>query len=551
MSELAKPVFFTGIEDKLATADVYGTQTSDLVSGMDFNDDFDLDSVKGMLGGNLGSPEALAENLAPAGLQLDADALKSNLIAALPDAGAALGGMSGELKDSVLSSAGGLSQIQATLNGATSMISGANLSSLTGVGSLISGLTNAPFPISLKDCGGLVDVGSNLLKQCSSLGIPGAYTQFATGLSGSGDLGLLSSITKNILPAVLGNSDLKMLSEITKGPLGKTLNSLMPGILPSLSKSFTLPKGSSNSQITQISKQVTSVFNKVDPNWNKTKPMSTRQAPVRTAGTLKNSASLTSKASPDFKRMLSVSSKSKIAPVQVKPKVISSGPAVLSPNYGSTFPTGTTSSAQANPDGSQTTRYLWPDGTVVTRVIQAGGTQATATTEYPPQFCPAAKPTANDPYYVGDTEAAAFAWDPNDTPTEQDVLDATALDPEMFGVQSFGANPTTVVSYRDNGERIYEVTTASGESYTRSVSNDGSVESQILQQYYTGEFGLPQDPFVNTAQNTVSDPITMGYALNDVADQAQDGLPTWGAMEAIEVSFPETYFGQIQSSDDW
>lgn len=547
--ELAKPVFTTGIDEQLATVDAYGVDNPDDISGLNGGEDFSLENIQGMLGGNLGNPADLLKDDVPDGMLLEPDKIRENLIAALPDAGGALSGMDSAMVGNLLNvEAGSLSQIQATVGDATAMINGADLSSLQGVGELVGGLTQSDFPISLKDCSGITEVGANVLSQCCRLGVPGAYTQFATGLTRTGDLDLLGKITQKVLPVVCSSSNIGMLGEMAKGPLGSSLTSLMPGVLASFSKAYTLPKGTTSSQMRQTSLKVVGTFSTIQPSWNKTAPISTRSTNMYSTSTRKNSSSLVVNASADFKKLLTVAAKSIVQPLMVAPKVITQGPSVLDPSYGSGFPAGTNSTAQALPDGSTRTIYVLPDGTTVTHVLSADKQSGSATTQYPPQMCPAGTPTSADGWYSGVGEDTAFQPGSDSLWTPTDVSDTPTLDPANFGTTAFGADSIQEVFYDANGDQIRQVTTSSGETYTQRVANDGTVENEILQQYYQNEFDSAQDPYGNLPINTVSDPIAMGYVAIDVDQQASQydgtqGLASMDAMEALQTSFPETYIG--------
>jgi hypothetical protein len=543
-SDLAVPAFVTGIEEKLAAVDVYGASSGTEVGGATGAPDLPLnvDEIADLVGANVPTSASDLLSVGAGGLSIDTAQLKDNILASIPGAGEAMGDLGG-LQDSVFSVGTGLSsEVSATVNGVTSLVNGANLSSMTGVGSLIGGITGSDFPISLKDNAGIAQVGTNLLNQACTLNIPGAYSQFSSGFSG--DLGMLSTITKGVLPTVASTSNVGMLSEIATGPLAGSISSMMPGFSGSFTSSFKLPSGIGTTDIVKMGTQVFSSLNTIDPSWNKTVPISSR--PMSTTYPVKNSSTATMQASPDFKTMMAVYASAKATPAVVTPIKSVTQP---STQVNSNFPDGTTSSAHSNSDGSTTTIYHLPDGTIVTRTTPPNATSVKTVSQYAPQIAPPPQPKATSTIYaaktvvtpnVGSTAVKIAASVVNNLPS--------VISPSAFDIPNFGAGAYAVASQEAGGVSVLDVTLADGTICTQRILSADTVEAVVLQATsFDALSGNTEDPFANSAAATVEDPITMGYVISDAASQELSGdtggAPPYlnmGAADALQASYPLT-----------
>lgn len=551
---LAPTAFTTGVDESLATVDAYGldTATATLDTAANSSDEFDANSLQGLLGGNQGDPTSMIAGLDESqGLIMDADALKSNMVSSIPGAGDMLSNLGPGMSGAVLSSGGAMTQITATVGGVTAMISKANLSSLTGVASLIGAVSGAPFPISLKDNAGLAALGTNLLKQAATLGIPGAYTQMAAGLSGNP--GMLTQVTQGILPTVASTSNVNMLAEIASGPLGSSIGSLSPGFTASFLGSFKLPAGSTTASMVPLGNKLHSSLNTIQPGWNKTTPASTRPTyPNRpsTARPLKNSSTLVLRGSVDYRQLVSTCANAKVQPVVTKPTVRRTQPAALVPNPNTEFPTGTTSVSQSNSDGSSTTTYTLPDTTVVTRVTSADKSSVSSTYAYPVQ--PQAAPTPTDlDGYIANTAPVTYDSTAENYENLAALDNAQALDPTAFGEASFGVGATAAAGTQSDGSEVTMVQAANGSYYTQTTHPDGTIEYASMESADPDDYTGSDDPYANWAANTAANDTAMSAAMCDFYDQGQaealaTGTPsymTMDASDALQAGFPQTYVG--------
>jgi hypothetical protein len=560
MSNLAKTAFTTGVDETLAAVDAYGQSTADAALGSaGLGGDFDVTSLTGLLGGNQGDPATLLEGVTEnQQLLLNADGLKSNLVCAIPGVSGTLSSMNPNMASGLLSG-GGLSSITATVKGVTALVGKADLSSLTGLGVLIGAVSGSAFPISLKDNAGLAALGTGLLKQATSLGIPGAYGQMATGLTSSGDLGMLTQITRGILPSVISSSNIRMLSEIASGPLGKSLTSLAPGFTKALLSAFKLPAGTTAAGMVGIGTKLTTSLNVIQPSWNRTVSPSTRSPVSSAPSTVRSSATPVLNGSPDLRRVITAMASAKITPVVVRPSVTRIQTPTQVPNPVTEFPAGTTSTSYSNPDGSTTTVYTQTNGTTCTRTALPSGGNVTSAYLYPAQ--PLGAPPVNDEAvsaYLASVEPVVYNVEDIAIENEQ-ALENIPVDPSVFGVTSYGAGAYATGGTSADGSLITKVILPNGGTYIHTVYPDGSVVSQKVESAdpaLINTFGPPTDPFANWAALTASDDTSMNAAIIAAHTQAQEddyssdtpSYLTLDAGPALQQSFPDTYFGE---DPDW
>lgn len=570
---LAKTTYFTGITDALATVDAYATKTASIPGGSGNNPSaFVAGTAMAGFTGNIkdaaatiaaGSKAILAGYSAAKGLIVNAEALKKNILSIIPNAQAALAAMPAALAKNLLA-ASGLSQIQATIAGVTKMINKADLSSLTGISSLIAGVSGAAFPIVLKDLSGLAAIGTNVLKQAAALGIPKAYTQFASGMLGN--LKMLNQITRNIIPSVIAASNVGMLSEIAHGPVGKMLNNTIPNVVSSFMKVFKLPANSKPAQLLGLGNQLMKSFNQINSMWNKTVPSNSRST-NRIAAPTRFNANPILGASADFKKLVKIMSSSRTTPYAVRASTISVGG--LPP----TIPSNTTSESTANSDGSTQTTYHLPSGVTHINKVAVDGTSVW-TTEYPPGSAwasdlqvgdsvtnaySASLPIQSAAYVASPTVTNLVGSDPNRV---NGVEGDPFFDMANVGAGSYGSTGTT-----EDGGRVTEVVHADGSRWrTVHNANGGSLTTPIMEESDL-TYPVQTDPYENISARYTQDEWQRASAVLSAQDEARmergriyaSDVPAgysvktivypdeWRpAKETLSTSFPSVDF-----SDEW
>ncbi len=301
---LAKSTFNTRADEKLATADAYDlTSAQKVITSLpDINDQINLGDFTGLKGGNLGEGLNLFSGGAGLGFKASPDALFKGLVSSNSGLSSALSGLSGPLKTALLKG-GGNSKISATFDGITKMIGKADLSTLTGLGGLIKGVSNSSLPFSFTDMSGLTNFSTNIIKQASGFGIPNAFKAFSTGL---GNNTIMASVTKNLLPTVVGTSNVNLLLNIAQSQFGGNVKRLQPGFINDFARAFKLPTGTPQRNTPAIVNDILTSFGLIDANWNK-KP--------RTVGTPSINMNTTRNASPDFVRLMNGSAQRTPIPI--------------------------------------------------------------------------------------------------------------------------------------------------------------------------------------------------------------------------------------------
>lgn len=550
---LADTSFSTGIDEKLAAVDVYSVSSDATLGGE--SEGIGKLVLEGMIGGNLEDAGSLLSSFsALKGLVVNADSLKNSLLSMYPGAQSALSSVSGGMSQSLLAGSG-LNQIQATVGGLTNLINRADLSSVVGLSNLIAQVSGANLPVEIKDLTGMAVLGTNVLKQAASLGVPNAYSQFATGMSGN--LPLLTQITNGILPTVAATSNVQMLTQIAAGPVASMVKPMNPGFVASFAASFALPANSTTSQVLKIASQVSGALAIIDPTWNKT-PIPTTRAPLGYPTlSVYNNANPVLNASRDFVRMSNIASRSAVIPVAVQPTVIRRQDASTLPNPGSEFPVGTTSSAQTNPNGSSTTTYTQPNGVVVRRTTTPNSSLVTSEISYPPQCCPAPQRSATSGAY--DAQQLSLPYTPSATPTSALVGSEEISPPaSVFGLSAYPVGSYGSTGLQPDGSYISAIKAPDGSSYVYETMADGTIEETTLRNVGNPGFEISSDPFATTSEIIAEDPWHQATIIDDVYQQAQDeeyyyatsSSVMMSASESLRYEFPQTDL-QDTADVDW
>jgi hypothetical protein len=263
--KLAATTFSTKADDTLATVDAYAQKSSKVINATpDVVTAADLGNLAGLKGATVGADLKFLSTTVTQGLKVDKDALLKGVLGSNSGLIGALKGLPPIIQEG-MTKAKGLSSILATVNGVTSVIKNANLSTLSGMGSLINGLSNTNFPIAFTDTSGLINLGSNLVKQATSLNIPGVLSAITSGIANKS---IVNGIVRGSLSTVIGSSNVGLLSDIAGSSSGKYVTKWMPSFSQDFTKQFVLPSNTRGSSLLGISNIVTSSLSKIDSTWN-------------------------------------------------------------------------------------------------------------------------------------------------------------------------------------------------------------------------------------------------------------------------------------------
>ena len=260
---LSDPLTFGKLDDKLETVDAYtGKSATDTLNLAGLNFNTNTDTLTQYLNvPALGQP-IIAEAKKDGELMVNMSALKSGIIAANNNLHSAMAMIDAAKRDALSTVNGLKSEVTATINGIDSTIKNAQLTTMQGISSAIGSIANnTGLPISFKDVSGITGLSTNLLSEASKLGIPSAYTSFAAGIAHNG---ILASVTKSILPSVIGSSNIGMLNEIANGQYGKVLNKLVPGVAKSFVSSFKIQNKLANKLMTGVCTKAINSLVKID-----------------------------------------------------------------------------------------------------------------------------------------------------------------------------------------------------------------------------------------------------------------------------------------------
>jgi hypothetical protein len=262
--KLAATTFSTEPDEALAAVDAYDLQNSKPINAVpDILSAADLGSLVG-LKGIASAPSLKMLSGAAQGLKVDKDALIKGVLGSNAGLLSALKGLPSTLQEG-MTKAGGMSKILATVNGVTSIVSRANLSTLNGVGSLINGLATVKLPISFTDVSGLVNLSSNLIRQATSLNIPGVFKAVTDGIENKS---IVNGIVRSSIGTVLGTGNVRLLGDMANSLSGKYIIKAMPRFAQDFTKKFVLPAGTRANSLFAISNSVTSSLSKIDKTWD-------------------------------------------------------------------------------------------------------------------------------------------------------------------------------------------------------------------------------------------------------------------------------------------
>lgn len=224
-NRLVSTTFSTSPNDAIATVDAYKNKDSATINALpDIEDTSVTDSLNIIKSGGWTKDLEVKNYLTgiTANTQsfgVDKDSVLKGVVASNNDLLSSLKSLKPALQ-SGLTAAKGISEVAVTLNGITKIVKGADLTTLTGLGNMVKSLSGAPLPISFKDKSGLTNLCSNLVKECSKVGIPKSFSTLSNSIN---DPSISNGMVKNLSPFVIANSDTALLADISSTPYGKSL----------------------------------------------------------------------------------------------------------------------------------------------------------------------------------------------------------------------------------------------------------------------------------------------------------------------------------------
>ncbi len=282
MGALAPTTLAIGPDDKLIKIDAYKALNK-VINIKDNIENLLNDTLKSFLpNNNILDTAKIILGKGINGLKLDIDALKKGLISNLNGLLSNFNNLPDVIKNSLMK-IDGYNQIKVIIDDVEKIINKADLTTINGLAALVQGISGCTFNIRTKDQSGTIALGTNLIRDCSKLGLFEAYKAFTKCIT---DKSITGNITKNLLNYVKTNSDFKLLKEIMNGPHAGDILKYAPNIIKDFCKNFKNSKDYTN----------TTIFNDCFDSFNIINPSLTTNSIL--------DFSMFSEASSDFKNIL-------------------------------------------------------------------------------------------------------------------------------------------------------------------------------------------------------------------------------------------------------
>lgn len=281
--KLARTTFETGIQDKLATVDVYTQSTAkDPIDALLDTVGIDIDDIGKLLGGLTGVPALLADFFGD---------LELGDVAA-----GFLNGLNSELNTALTSLTGNSAFVNSLSTLMKGVATGAAVG-LTDFNAALAGIKTTVFPADFEDKAALSSIGKYMIASGVKLGVPGAYAAVQASLKNHP--AILLEVTKSFLVSTALTPNIASLQEISTSSLAGQVKTLNPKFFSDFLGNFKLPPGSTPAQYKAMGASITAAFFKIDPNWNKK---------LKSDGTYVNDSSVLAAASDDFRLLMETAS---------------------------------------------------------------------------------------------------------------------------------------------------------------------------------------------------------------------------------------------------
>lgn len=348
-STLASTSFATGIDDKLASVDVY-TQSSASTpindSAIKLPDSYD--EMLSLLGSDAVDPSTQLSgfNLED-GMSLSSTDLTTGVISQDSSLQTAYNSLDSNLKK-ILTSVKGHLQINITNKGITTNLNLHKLANVAAVATIVNVLGGNKSLLTVLDVAGKVAFISNVIALASKMRMPNVYAIITANI---GELAVLTKITKNSLSIAVNTSDTTLLANIAFGSQGKLVRSLYANFCIDFATNFTLPTGTSANEYAAIGASISSSFARIDIYWN--------QYQTKDHGVFLG-AKLLLVGSEDFRKVMHACSTRARRPwYAVTSAVTHAASDFVMPTY---VKPGVITYRKIDSDGNDITRYVFPDG---------------------------------------------------------------------------------------------------------------------------------------------------------------------------------------------
>lgn len=267
---LSPTTFRTGINDNLATLDIYNKNNTNIVNSIQsIGRLYDVDLTNVMRGGALISRHFPIINKIGGEANQLVSVNTNNLIARISsiskNISSSVSSMGSGFLDSVKNS-GAMQSVYTVVDGIRSEVTKVDLSSLKPIVKTIQEVAGDPALMGLVDRGSESALYIGLISEASRHGIPNSFSSVVGGIS---DLSVRNNVIQNVLPYTVTNSDVRMLQSIAMNDtssmsfLGKI--SVLRDFISRYRSGFGYNKNESYTEFSDMY----STFNAIHPDWNK------------------------------------------------------------------------------------------------------------------------------------------------------------------------------------------------------------------------------------------------------------------------------------------
>jgi hypothetical protein len=387
MGKLADTVFSAGIDDTLATVDVYSQTTTDAASTTSptFATDAEIASL-------LGTEKPADTSGADASVDLTNDAVLADMLAEDPEWYSAYNGMEPDLQAELIAPSG-TEQIEVSDPGGgilmppavTDASKGKNIAGLL---KMVEAVACTGSSLLATNIAAKVAFLSNLINAAIKNGIPNVYAKIDCGCFHAD---IMAGVTKNGIGLAAKSGNLNLLMNIANGSLSGSVKGMLPGLATKFAANFKLAPGTSPKLYGQIASNISSSFTKINPSWAQNR-----------SGTALN-GNLFLNSSPDFKKVLGAlvgTGSNFYRAVSQVSSIASALPSLSRLNLG-------VKSASVGTGDSAQSVYSWPSGrtdTYTPRTDAGYDVQTTQPVAYAPgdtDYTAAQSYPINDPMILG------------------------------------------------------------------------------------------------------------------------------------------------------
>ena len=529
---LASTTFSTGVNNKLATVDVYTANTA--ATPVDITappPKINPLVALGMVSSALG----LANNLVGdykklSSLKIDPKAIVTGLLSSSGAIAAAYNSLPIALQNAITiasfvnnASGGGPSRsapnnsVYVANNGVSTNIKTATLNDVNALVAMTAAMTNGGYAPTVTDNSAVPIVLGNLISIAAALHLPGVYTAIANSISPIGpNARIKGTLAVTASTAAVSSGSLTVLSEVAHNG-GSTAQANYPNLLTDFSKNYRLAPNETVVNYPIVGAQITSSYAAVNPNYLS---VTSQAGNVNTLNAFKQTSA-------DLDAVIAFAGAVAHTPPFVQPTSVITVPAAQVPTYVPPTGTGVTNTSVTNPDGS-----------------------STITVVYPPQQTPAPQPNSSGISAVGPVIPGVYV---NDTiPIVSTTVSTTGSTNKIVSVFHIeGSGPTVTETTYEDGTVVTDKTDENG------ITTTTSFNPNVIHLISDEELMAPGDPLASTAYTTVSNPLVTAAAVNNICSKdaeaaAQNGtiaLTSLNASDAINTSFPFSNLNNLDSLD--